>query len=259
MNNTNQSGLAAERRDAIRAMLRERHVARVAELAEGAGVSEATVRRDLAELESRGFIRRVHGGAVSLEDAVREAPFDDKAELAAAEKRRIAEAALQRIKPGDAIFLDGGSTVLALARLLADRDRLTIVTNSLRVAALLAGGGPDMIVVGGEFRRISQTFVGSLTRHAIEPLHVDTAFMGTIGLTAAHGMTTTDPREALTKELIMRNASQVVLLADSSKVGTVSFVAFGSLRDVDVLITDKGIGKTEENRIRKRGVEVVKQ
>ncbi len=221
------------------------------------GVSSATVRRDLAELDLRGHVRRVHGGAVSLEGRMEEPVFDDKAALAAREKQQIAETARRLIQPADSIFLDGGSTVLALARMLTDMTKLTVVTNSLRVASTFAPGGPNMILVGGEFRRLSQTFVGSLTRPLLEQLHVDTAFMGTIGLSHEHGMTTTDPREAQTKEWVMAKAERVVLLSDSSKIGKVSFVGFGSLDSVDVLVTDSGIGQADARVYKKRGIQVM--
>jgi len=250
------TGLAAERLEKTRRILVQRRIVRVDDLSRELGVSPATIRRDLSELDRRGHVRRVHGGAVATESSMAEPGFEDKAAIAAREKQRIAAAALQFVKPEDSIFLDGGSTVLALARLLGDMDRLTVVSNSLRVAGLFSGKGPRMILVGGEFRRLSQTFVGSLTKPLIDQLHVDTAFIGTIGLSGEDGMTTTDPREAFTKEQIIANARRVVLLADSGKVGKVSFVRFGSFDSIDVLVTDKGIG-TEAKRFRKRGLKVI--
>jgi DeoR/GlpR family transcriptional regulator of sugar metabolism len=249
--------LAAERQAAVRRIVGERGVVRVDELCAGLGVSAATVRRDLAVLERRGWVRRVHGGAVSLDSRLTEPVFEDKTAIAAAEKQRIAEAALTRIKPNDSVFLDGGSTVLALARLLADRNGITVVTNSLRVAGTLSGGGPRLIVVGGELRRLSQTFVGAMTKAVLEQLHVDTAFMGTIGLCPTRGLTTTDPREAFTKELVIRRAHQVVLLADGTKLDKVSFVKFASCSDVDVVITDSGAPRRALGGVRKQGCEVV--
>jgi DeoR/GlpR family transcriptional regulator of sugar metabolism len=248
--------LAPERLEKIVAVLKQRHVARVQELCDATGASPATVRRDLAELESRGQLHRVHGGAVYAESRLEEPLFDDKATLAAPQKQRIAEKARALIKPGDSVFLDGGSTVLALARLLADASDIMVVTNSLRVAGLLAGGGPRMILIGGELRRLSQTFVGTLTEPLIDQLHVDKAFMGTIGLSADAGLTTTDPREAQTKSLVMRHARQVILLADSSKLGKVSFVRFGFLKDVDLLITDEDAKSRTVRELCDSGMEV---
>jgi DeoR/GlpR family transcriptional regulator of sugar metabolism len=251
------SDLAAQRAERIRQVLRERGVARVGDLCRELRVSAATVRRDLAALDRGGQVRRVHGGAMIAELSPEEPLFDDKAAIAADEKRKIAEAARKLIGPEDTVFLDGGSTVLALARLLAKMDRLTVVTNSLRVAAAFAGGGPRMILVGGEFRRLSQTFVGALTKPLIDVLRVDKAFMGAIGLSGEEGLTTTDPREAETKGLVMSHAQQVILMVDSRKIGKVSFVRFGSLEDVDVVITDSGVGAGALGHFRKKRVKVV--
>ena len=117
-----------------------------------------------------------------------------------------------------------------MARLLKDRSNITIVTNSLRAAVELAGSGPRLILVGGELRRLAQTTVGPLTRFMLQELHVDKAFMGTIGLTLEEGLTTTDPTEAYTKDLVMEHAREVILLADSSKAHKISFTRAGRLK-----------------------------
>src|SRR5512136_656502 len=126
-----QKDLAPQRWDNLRALIRDRGVIRIEDLCRELKVSPATVRRDLDQLEQGGAIRRVHGGAVSVEGRMDEPLFADKTSLAAREKRRIAEAALAFVEPDDTIYLDGGSTVLELARLLRDRTNLTVVTNSL--------------------------------------------------------------------------------------------------------------------------------
>ena len=250
--------LAPERLERLRQILRTDHVARIEELCARLRVSPATVRRDLNELEKLGEIRRVHGGAVSFESRLEEPLFDDKTSLAAREKQHIAHAALRRIGPNDTVYLDGGSTVLELARLLRERTNLTVVTNSLRTAIELAGHGPRLILIGGELRRLSQTLVGPLTRLILAQLHVDKAFMGTIGLSLKEGLTTTDPSEAYTKEEVMAQAREVILLADSSKAGKVSFTRAGELGKVKVLITDSSIDSKFARELRKRGIEVVR-
>ncbi|HXE42606.1 MAG TPA: hypothetical protein VN516_06240, partial [Candidatus Baltobacteraceae bacterium] len=184
--------------------------------------------------------------------------FDDKASIAAREKHRIAEAALEFIENGDTIYLDGGSTVLEFARLLRERTNITVVTNSLRAAIELSGRGPRLILIGGELRRLSQTMVGPLTRFALQELHVDKAFMGTIGFTLAEGLTTTDPSEAFTKEFVMSHARQVILLADSAKAGKVSFARAGKIENVHVLITDKQLEKNFAKELTKTGIKLVK-
>jgi DeoR family transcriptional regulator, fructose operon transcriptional repressor len=248
--------LAAERWDNLRALIRDRGVIRVEDLCRQLRVSPATVRRDLDQLERNGAIRRVHGGAVSVEGRLDEPLFADKTSLAVREKRRIAEAALRLVEPGDTIYLDGGSTVLELARLLRDRTNVTVVTNSLQAASELSGRGPRLILIGGELRRLSQTLVGPLTRLTLNELHLDKAFMGTIGFALKEGLTTTDPSEAFTKQLVTQQARQVILLADSSKAGKVSFASAGDWERVQMLITDKPVAFAKE--LVAKGVKIVK-
>lgn len=249
--------LAAARLDRVREIARSERVVRVEDLVRRLGVSTATVRRDLGELERGGEIRRVHGGAVSVESRLEEPLFDDKAGRAAGEKERIADAAAAMVRPGETVYLDGGSTIVALARRLRERTNLTVVTNSLRAAIELAGAGPRLILAGGELRRLSQTVVGPLTRRLLEDLHFDRAFMGTLGFTA-EGLTTTDPAEAYTKELVLKRAREVVLLADSSKAGKVLFARSGGPGQVDTLVTDRGLGATWVRDLTKLGVKVIR-
>jgi DeoR/GlpR family transcriptional regulator of sugar metabolism len=249
--------LAPERQGHVVEILKRDGAARVDELSEALGVSPATVRRDLEALETAGSIRRVHGGAVAVEGPFQELLFDDKASLAAEEKERIAEAAAGLVVAGDTVYLDGGSTVLRVAQRLRDRTDITVVTNSLRAAMELSGGGPRLILVGGELRRLSQTVVGVLTRRMLEHLHFDKAFMGTIGLTLADGLMTTDPQEAFTKHLVMGHSKRVILLADSTKIGKTSFAEAGHLEDIQVLITDRGADQGFVRQVQRLEVEVL--
>jgi DeoR/GlpR family transcriptional regulator of sugar metabolism len=251
------AGLAAERQAAIAQMLKQRGVVRVEELCDQMSVSPATIRRDLADLASRGYARRVHGGAVSIQKILEEPVFDDKTNIAGKEKQAIAEEAFKLVNSSDSVFLDGGSTVLALARMLVDMSHITVVTNSFRVAATLSAAGPRLILIGGELRRISQTFVGPLTENILKGLHVDTAFMGTIGLSEANGLTTTDPAEAFTKRLVISRAHSVVALADSTKLGKESFSHFADLKDIGTLITDDAADPDFLRKMAKRGVNVI--
>ena len=219
--------LAPERRKRLLLIVDARRAARLEELSAALGVSQATVRRDLDELAAEGRLRRVHGGAVAVDDRPSEQHFDLKAVEAAAEKERIAARAVELLSPDDTVYLDSGSTVLAAARLLHGWSRLTVVTNSLPAATELAGNGPRLIVVGGELRATSQALVGPLTRLLLDTVHVDRALMGTFALSLEEGLMTTDPAEAYTKELVLGRAREVILLADSRKVGSRSFVRAG--------------------------------
>lgn len=249
--------LAAARRQRVAALVDARRAVRLEELSTALGVSQATVRRDLNELAGAGRLRRVHGGAVAVDQRLDEPLFDVKAAAAPEQKARIAARAVDLLAPADVVYLDSGSTVLAAARLLHGWSRLTVVTNSLPVANELVGRGPRLIVVGGELRATSRAIVGPLTRLLLETLHVDRALMGTFAFSVDEGLSTTDPAEAYTKQLVRARAREVILLADSTKVGTSSFVQAGRLEDVDVLVTDTGLDERVARAIARRGVRVI--
>ena len=249
--------LAAARRQRLGLIVEARRAVRLEELSAALGVSQATVRRDLDALAAEGRLRRVHGGAVAADQRLDEPHFDVKATAAAAEKQRIATRAAELLAPDDTVYLDSGSTVLAVARLLHGWSRLTVVTNSLPVATELVGRGPRLIVIGGEVRATSRAIVGPLTRLLLAELQVDRALMGTFALSVDDGLSTTDPAEAFTKALVMSRAREVVLLADSTKVGTRSFVRAGRLEDVGILVTDSGIDDRTARALARRGVRVI--
>jgi DeoR family fructose operon transcriptional repressor len=115
-----------------------------------------------------------------------------------------------------------------------------------------------LILIGGELRRLSQTLVGPLTRLLLHELHLDKAFMGTIGFAIKEGLTTTDPSEAFTKETVMGQARQVIVLADSSKAGKVSFASAGRWENVHALITDKQVDKSFVKEFNKKGIKLVR-
>lgn len=248
--------LAPERRDRIRNLVREGGVARVEDLRKNLKVSVATIRRDLEILEEEGKVKRVHGGAVSMESRLEESVFDDKTNLASKQKKKIAEDALTLVGHEESVFLDGGSTTLFLARLLKQRTDITVVTNSVRAMEELADSGPRVIFTGGEFRRISQTMVGPLSTVVLEQIRVDKAFMGTMGFCLKNGITTTDPNEAYVKRVVSENAGQVILLADSTKADKVSFARVSDWDQVDILISDQAVPKHFTKTLRKRGIKV---
>ena len=231
--------LATERESRILELLSGTQGRSIHDLSAALDVSVATVRRDLAEMEERRLLTRVRGGATLVPARRIEPLFAAKETENRAGKERIARAALSLVEDHDVLYLDGGSTVLMLARLLVQFRDLTVVTNSLMAASALMESGHRLILVGGEYRALSRTLVGPLTAQVIKAIHVTKAFMGTIGLTAGEGMTTTDVNEAFTKEQIMRRANKVILLADHSKMGVPSFARSGSLEDIDVLVTDR--------------------
>lgn len=230
--------LTAEREQRILELLEKSQVLSVADLSSAMQVSEATIRRDLQSMHDRGLLQRIRGGATRNSLSHPEPIFSDKEGQRTEAKERIAQAALELVQDHDTIYLDGGSTALVFARKLEARRDLTIVTNSLMAAASLMTSAHRLILTGGEFRALSRTLVGPLSAPVIQGLNVDKAFMGTIGFSLPDGMTTTDPSEAFTKEQIMHRSGQVILLADSSKLGRRSFARSGRLEDIHVLVTE---------------------
>lgn len=248
--------LVSERESRILELLSGTQGRSIHELAEALAVSVATVRRDLAAMEQARVLTRVRGGA-TLALARRVEPlFADKETQNRDAKERIARTAFGLVEDHDTVYLDGGSTVLMLARLLLQRRDLTVVTNSLMAASALMEAGHRLILVGGEYRALARTLVGPLTAHVVKALNVNKAFMGTIGLTVGEGMTTTDVNEAFTKEQIMKRANQVILLADHTKIGVPSFARSGSIEDIDVLVTDR-IDASFRSELEAQGIEVV--
>ncbi len=221
----------------------------ICELSKLLEVSEATVRRDLQSLEKQGKVKRVHGGAVLVKKSNIEPLYTEKAAFNSLEKAYIAKLSLDLINDSDTIYLDGGSTVVQLAKLLDQKNNLTIITNSLAAIAELVKTGHRLIFIGGEVRKISRTVVGTLTNEIIKKLKIDKAFMGTLGFTIENGISTTDTNEAFTKELVMKKANEIIVLADSSKLGISSAVSSGKISDIDTLVTDKGISATYAEKL----------
>jgi DeoR family transcriptional regulator, fructose operon transcriptional repressor len=250
--------LVPERMERLKEILRRDQIVQVQALCGRLKVSPATIRRYLNALEDSGELKRVHGGAVSTASRLEEPLFVHKTAMAVAEKQQIARAALEYIENNDTIYLDGGSTILELARLLGKNNSLTVVTNSISAAMELCGQGPRLILIGGELRRLSQTLVGTLTRLMLGEMYIDKAFMGATAVTLREGITTTDPAEAYTKELVMQQAGEVFLLTDSSKFGKVSFMRAGGLERVKTIITDTKIDKKTLSQLEKRKITVIR-
>jgi DeoR family fructose operon transcriptional repressor len=232
---------AEERQHAIASLVSERGRLAVAAVAEEFGVTTETVRRDLALLERAGMLRRVHGGAVQVGAlSLVEPGLGERHDTRTEAKRKIATAALDLLPAdGGSVILDGGSSTAALAEILPADRALYVATNSVPIAARLsASPGVTLHVLGGRVRGITQTAVGDATVRAMQDLRVDVVFLGTNGVSPAHGFSTPDEAEAATKRAMVRAAQRVIVLGDSSKLGREHLVRFAAVDDVDVLVTD---------------------
>ena len=203
------------------------------------GVSLVTIRKDLAELEARGLLHRTHGGASWAHRSLFNPSFREKAYLQQAEKQAIARATLELIEEGDSLILDAGSTTHALARAMKKRFRhLHIITNSVPIALELSETGWELLLLGGSMRHHSQALIGPATVRALEPYFADKAIVSATGATVAHGLTTPNDLEAQTKRAMIRAASQVIGIVDSSKLDRVTLASFAALTELSALVTD---------------------
>lgn len=215
----------------------------VAELCKLFATSEMTIRRDLAEMDKAGLLRRVHGGAILPDGRAYEPPFALRSVHEHEVKEALAAKAIEFINDGDSIALDIGTTILELAKLLDEKRGLTIVTASLPIAEQVIsssgrGRAHRLIITGGETRPGELSMVGHLAQRAYRELHVDKAFVGIGGVSLEDGLTEYNLEDALVKREMIQSANEVYLLADSSKFGRTTFASVGAVDQVDHYITD---------------------
>lgn len=256
--NKNDSYLKAERHYQIQVLINERNRATVQELSTFFGVSEATIRRDLEELDNQGFVRRTHGGAVRAVTAPKEPPMMLRMTENLEEKIRIGKAAVGLIEHGDTIFLGSGTTVLEVARHLPAEIKLTVITNSLPVVNELAThAGIDLIIIGGILRQSELSMVGHVAEQAVREFRADRVFLGMYAVDVTCGFTNDYAEEISTDRAILNMAPQVIILADHSKFGRVSSMLVAPVTAAQILITDVATPQTALEELRALGVEVI--
>jgi DeoR family transcriptional regulator of aga operon len=247
----------SERMSAILAALTDSGTVQVAELARRFSVSEATMRRDLTLLEEQRLLTRTHGGALA-QDVAYELPVRYRDGHRRDAKRAIARLAVRRLPGGPHVVgLTGGTTTSEVARQLADRSELTIVTNALNIAMdLVMRPRVKLIVVGGVSRPQSYELVGPWAEEVLGSVNIGTAFIGVDGVDAAGGLTTHDEIEARTNRAMIARARRVVVVADGSKIGRVMLARMGELGAVHEIITDSDADPGALEALRSAGVTV---
>jgi DeoR/GlpR family transcriptional regulator of sugar metabolism len=250
--------LGEPRRMKILEWLQEQGSARVRELAEAFSVSEVTIRQDLERLENEGHVVREHGGAYlkSVPQQVRAMALHHLINMDA--KRRIGRAAAGLVEDGETIILDSGSTTTEMAMHLADRQHLTVITNALNIALVL-GASPTCTVhmPGGQFKAPTLSLSGERSADYFKGLFTQKLFLATGAVSFQAGLTFPAIADIAVKRAMIRTASRVYLLADSSKIGKTSFSSLGGLEDVHVLITDSGIRDEDHRAFVDAGIEVI--
>jgi DeoR family transcriptional regulator of aga operon len=247
-----------DRMRAVLSLLRERGEVDSRALCAELGVSAPTLRRDLGELADQGLLVRTHGGARALHPEDGEIPVRLRDHRLVAVKRRIAQHAAALVPSGpQAVALTGGVTTGEAAKALRGRTRLTIVTNSLSIAADCAVDAHiKVIMTGGVVRANSLEAVGPMSEHAFQVITVGTAILGADGMSAEIGATTYDEAEARTAIAMAANAQQVVVAVDGSKIGKVTLAKMAELRTIHHLVTDSSADPAQLDGIAAGGVQV---
>lgn len=236
----------------------------VDELCNTLGASIATVRRDLEDLESRSLLRRTRGGAVPIgplfyEPFRHDTSFQDRVSSFADEKRRIALAAARLVSTGQTIALSGGTTTTEVVRSLKSLSDISIITNTVNVAMELSNRKDiEVIVTGGHLRGSWFTLVGPLATAAAEMLFSDIMFIGVDGIDPKQGLTCTNSAEAEILRKLVHHAKMKVVVADHSKLGSVSKYLLCPTKEIDRLITDSGASAAAIAPFEKLGINVTR-
>ena len=253
----------ADRRDRLGELVSTRGFLRVIDAAELLGVSEVTIRGDLSALEDAGELTRIHGGAMPRQAINPEQPLERALSLAADSKRAIGVAAAALVSSGQSVILDVGSTALAVATALVERDDLegvSVITNGLSIALALEVALPrfTVVVTGGTLRPLQHSLVNPGASAFLESLHADIAFIGCNGIDPERGVTNMNFPEAEVKRRMMLSSKRRILIADGSKLGQTHLGVVAAVREFDLLVTSPDASADALAAIRDCGLEVLK-
>ena len=240
--------LNEERRRAILELLNRHGRVLVAELGRHFETSQVTIRKDLEVLHAHGLVHRTHGGALPARESALEDPtLREKEKLHRQEKMRIAQTAASKVKEGQVVILDSGTTNCL---------NLTIITNAVNIAAELAGTSVEVILTGGTLRQNSFSLVGPIAEETLRRLSADLLFLGVDGFDAHFGLSTPNLLEAKVNRVMVEVAKRTVAVCDSSKFGRRSLSLIAPPSALKEVITDRGAPKSDIRILKQAGVEV---
>ena len=231
------------------------------ELCREFGVSAATMRRDLISLANMGQITRLHGAVKSkISEQEYEPPYSERINMETDEKRKIAQRAYQEIHDGNSIILDSSTTVVELAKLLAQSSfDITVMTNDVQIAYILAPHPTlELIVVGGYIRKGYYTSIGYFAENLWRQLHADKLFMGVDAVNAEYGMMNYRIEEISCKKLMLEQSRQHIVLCDHTKFASTAVLQICPIESVDLLITGSELESHWEHKMRSVGLNLLK-
>ncbi len=254
----NNTMLIDERRQHVLALIQRDGRVLVSELSDRLGISRITIRKDLDYLESRGLVQRTHGGALAPgSGALLDPTLQEKERHQLEEKKRIAAAAAKLVEEGQCILLDSGTTTTAIARELRGHSRLTVITNAVNIAAELAGTDFDVILTGGSLRKNSFSLVGPLAEDVLREIHADILFLGVDGFDTKAGLSTPNILEARVNRAMVKAASKVIAVCDSTKFSRRSLALIVPPQAIHSVITDVAIREEDAEALRNAGIDVI--
>ncbi len=246
-----------QRRDKILEMLSNDGKVEVSQLSELFGVSGVMIRRDLTELEKRGLLTRIHGGAVSSYKTYYNMSFSQRSGTNETEKKALASYIANIVEDNDTIMMNAGTTMLYVFRALAMRKNISIVTNSIAVALDAAGNENfNVVLLGGSVNTKYQFTFGDDAQRQLQDYHVDKLILSVDGVSASDGLSTYYNQEAYLCRQMIAQAGTSIVVADYTKIGRNTFVGIAPLDAVDCLVTNENASKTETSAIEKLGVQV---
>ena len=253
-----QNLLAEPRRMKILEWLQEEGSARVRDLSAAFAVSEATIRQDLERLDADGYITREHGGAYlkSVPQQVESLSLHHVQNMD--RKLKIGQAAAALVGDSETIIIDSGTTTTQFAENLRPRQDLNIITNALNIALLLGGNPTNTVhMPAGQFKAPTLSLSGEKSVDFFVGIYAEKLFLATAGISFDAGLTYPAIGDIYVKRAMIKAASKVYLLADSTKIGRMSFSSLGGVELVHTLITDDGISAEDVAGFEKRGIEVI--
>jgi DeoR/GlpR family transcriptional regulator of sugar metabolism len=256
--NSRQNLLAEPRRMKILEWLQEEGSARVRDLSAAFAVSEATIRQDLERLDADGYITREHGGAYlkSVPQQVESMSLHHVQNMD--RKQKIGRAAAALVGDHETLIIDSGTTTTQFAEHLRPRQDLNIITNALNIALLLGGNPTNTVhMPAGQFKAPTLSLSGEKSVDFFVGIYAEKLFLATAGISFDAGLTYPAIGDIYVKRAMIKAASKVYLLADSTKIGRMSFSSLGGVELVHTLITDDGISDADIAGFEKRGIDVI--
>ncbi|WP_321274224.1 DNA-binding transcriptional regulator YciT [uncultured Vibrio sp.] len=240
------------RQNEILQLVNDRKRVQVTELSDVIGVSGVTIRQDLNFLEKEGYLKRVHGAAMALQSD----DIDNRLEVRFDIKQALANKAADLVAANETVLIEGGSANALLARTLAERGDVTIITPSAYIAHLIRNTSANIILLGGVYQHQGESLVGPLTKLCIENIHFSTAFLGIDGFQPDTGFTSRDMMRAEIATTILDKKRRNIVLTDSSKFGQIFPSTIGRVEQISIVLTDNSAPKDAINYLKDNGITV---